>query len=130
MQVDDRPLVSAFYVDVNAASESGQVPTTPDSTVDGLSVDDAAVKVGMYVLAVDADDNACVALVTDRGDGWLMLHMDESTWKPLSDYGTATVSDRAPGNGAAFEAFVKRLVAVPKSEIDAERKRERRYPSA
>lgn len=85
MRVDDRPLVAAFYVDVNSASESGQVATTPASMVEGLTVDPATVEVGQYVLAVDADENACVALVTARGDEWLQLHMDESTWQPLSE---------------------------------------------
>lgn len=85
MRVDDRLLVAAFYVDVNSATESGQVGTTTDSMVDGLAVDAASIEAGMYVLAVDADDNACVALVTARGDDWLQLHMDEETWKPLAE---------------------------------------------
>lgn len=85
MRVDDRSLVAAFYVDVNSASESGQVGTTTASMVDGLTVDPASVQPGMYVLAVDADENACVALVTARGDDWLQLHMDEGTWKPLAE---------------------------------------------
>lgn len=85
MRVDDRQLVAAFYVDVNSATESGQVGTTVESMVAGLAVDASSIDVGMYVLAVDADENACVALVTATGDGWLQLHMDETTWKPLSE---------------------------------------------
>ena len=85
MRVDDRPLVAAFYVDVNSASESGQVVTTAASVVNGLATNPGSVDVGQYVLAVDADDNACVALVTARGDDWLQLHMDEETWKPLAE---------------------------------------------
>jgi hypothetical protein len=85
VRVDDRSLVAAFYVDVNSATESGQVGTTTGSMVDGLTVDPASVQPGMYVLAVDADDNACVALVTARGDDWLQLHMDEGTWKSLAE---------------------------------------------
>lgn len=86
MPVDDRTLVAAFYVDVNSATESGQVGTTIESVLANLQVDPKSVGAGQYVLAVDADDNACVALVIDRGDKWIHLNMDESTWKPLSDY--------------------------------------------
>lgn len=85
MRVDDRSLVAAFYVDVNSATESGQVGTTEASVLANVQVDPKTVEVGQYVLAVDADDNACVALVTARQPGWLQLHMDETTWKPLAE---------------------------------------------
>lgn len=81
MLVDDKP-VAAFYVDVNAAGESGQVGTTLGAAVESVG-DAKAVGVGQYVWAVDADDNACIALVTERQGEWFQLHMDETTWTPL-----------------------------------------------
>lgn len=89
MLVDDS-LIAAFYVDANSAGESGQVGTTLDAAVEGYAT--TTVGVGQYVWAVDADNNACVALVTEVNGQWLELHMDESTWTPL------LAVERPPGN--------------------------------
>jgi hypothetical protein len=74
--------VAAFYVDVNSASDSGKVGTTRHAAVDGYGPPGRA-QVGVYVWAVDSDDNACTALVTAVDGEWIELHLDESTWVPL-----------------------------------------------
>lgn len=82
MSEDDSP-VAAFYVDVNSASDSGKVGTTREAGLRRYS-DPEKAEVGSYVWAIDADDNACTALVTAADGNWLELHMDESTWKPFA----------------------------------------------
>lgn len=89
MLVDDRP-IAAFYVDVNSAAENGEVGTTRRSAVAGYGHADE-VTVGSYVWAVDADDNACEALVTGIEGEWLLLHMNEETWQSV-----ASITDGLP----------------------------------
>jgi hypothetical protein len=66
------------WVDVNSADDEGRV----GATFEAVQGDALTLTVGDAVTAVDADDNTCQARVTEIGDGWLMLAMDESTWSP------------------------------------------------
>jgi hypothetical protein len=66
------------WVDVNSADDDGGVGVT----FEAVQGDAATLSVGDAVTAVDADDNTCQARVTEIGDGWLRLVMDESTWSP------------------------------------------------
>lgn len=71
-------MMMGFYVDVNAVDDDDRVGTTPESAVPGG--DHHAPAIGEHVLAVDADDNVCDAVVVDAADSWLLLQLDQSTW--------------------------------------------------
>lgn len=120
MLVDDRTVDAAFYIDVNAAADSGLVATTFQSAVPAFRWSVDAVHIGDFVWAVDADDNACVALIRDMKDDWLELHMDESTWRPLAaipGYSeSATDTDRVSLAGVDPADALRALLRTPKPE--------------
>jgi hypothetical protein len=110
--------VAAFYVDVNAAGESGQVGTTREAVVGGYG-QPGDVSVGSYVWAVDGDDNACVALVTRTEGEWLELSMDESTWKSLDAIRNDTArsgGDRVSLHGVDPLDALRALLRTPKQD--------------
>lgn len=114
--VDEKP-AAAFYVDVNSADDNGKVGTTPDSLVDGTDV--GPVMVGGYVWAVDADHNACQALVLQMTVDWIELSMDESTWRPLAELAGQSESradERVSLHGADPEDVLRAMLRSAQPE--------------
>lgn len=105
-------LVAAFYVDVNSAGDSGKVGTTRQAAVDGFG-NPADATVGTYVYAIDADNNACTALVTAMNGDWIELHMDESTWQPFATEATLGRDDRVSLAGISPEDALRALLKTP-----------------
>lgn len=75
---------AAFYVDVNAADDEDRVGVTLGSVLPGFDLTTREPQIGSHVLAVDADDNVCQAVVVNRKGVWLQLQLDAATWRPLS----------------------------------------------
>lgn len=106
---------AAVYVDVNSIREASQVGTTVSAAVPGY--DASLLTIGQQVWAVDADDNAGVAVVTERHGDWLRLRIDESTWAPL-----AVLSSASRGKGEARRRVVRRAVPATRRDRRAQRR--------
>jgi hypothetical protein len=102
-------LAAVLYVDVNSVREASHVGTTVAAAAAGS--DASGLAVGQHVWAVDADDNAGVAVVVERRRDWLRLRVDESTWAPFN----ALAGARQTG-GQAGRRVLRR--AAPRSDHD------------
>lgn len=105
---------AALYVDVNSVRDANQVGTTVAAAVAGF--DSASLAPGARLWAIDADDNAGEAVVTERRGDWLRLRIDQSSWAPLT-----VLSGARRGRGPAPRRVMRRATPAPQRDRGAHR---------